>query len=261
MKDSYILAYPEYKDGIISLWREAFPEDDTSYIQAFLREMAGENGVLAVMEGDTLVSMLSLIPAYANIDGNEHKGYYIYAVATKASHKGRGLASGLLNYCERFTRESLDAEFLILTPRTDELYSFYRKRGFTVEFETREYRIESASNRTDLMRDMTSAEFERMRRRYLDTLPFSVYFKGGRSDFVYNDLKKTGVYVKAAKNGESYIIYDEKSVYEVFGGDSAVLLEAAGAKGCPGVTKKTALLRFTGDKISGRAGYIAFTLD
>jgi len=110
------------KDGVISLWQEAFG-DKKEEITAFI-DFFGDS--LLVFEKDgRVISMLTLIKTSA---GSE-LGRYIYAVATDKKFRGMGFASRLIDFAKRYISDNTE-KFLVLVPQENSLFDFYEKHGF-----------------------------------------------------------------------------------------------------------------------------------
>ncbi len=58
---------------------------------------------------------------------------YIYAVATKASHRGRGISTKMLEAAHKHMRQA-GLKLSVLVPASGPLYNFYGKRGFEAAF-------------------------------------------------------------------------------------------------------------------------------
>ena len=122
-----------YKQDIIKLWQEAFG-DSRAYASCFLdkyNELGGENLILGgVLEGDELVSFCFLLPCSLASKGEERNGYYLYALATKVSKRGKGYGSALCKYLSEEHLDGSNRDFLFLVPAERELFSFYKKLGY-----------------------------------------------------------------------------------------------------------------------------------
>ncbi len=120
-----MIRFAQTNDGeqIKRLWHEAFG-DSARDIENYLRVYSDK--VLLYIEDRFIKGMLSLLPVrLGSISGN-----YIYAAATDARARGRGIASKLIRYANKYTLDSGGA-FTVLVPAEKSLYEFYKKRGFT----------------------------------------------------------------------------------------------------------------------------------
>lgn len=109
------------------LWKEAFGDPD-DFIDRFLIRYYSRRRVLSVCDGERMLSMLHLIPFRSEAG----RTLYLYGVATAADHRGRRLASGLMDEAlERARRE--DCDLLMLIPAEAGLRDFYGRFGFREE--------------------------------------------------------------------------------------------------------------------------------
>lgn len=117
----------DYQD-LCELWLEAFGEGEES--AKFVFESFCRYSQIYVLEEDhTVVCMLCAVPCSLL----DKKGVYLYGVATKKSHRGKGLMSALLEYAEQKEKKK-GAAFSVLIPQTPELFAFYRRFGYETQF-------------------------------------------------------------------------------------------------------------------------------
>lgn len=117
-------ATKEHKNGIISLWQEAFG-DSEEVILDYMNALYTPDNMIVYTEGEKVVGMASMIA----ISCKEKKGRYIYAVATAKSHRGRGICRKLMGFAEE-TAKKRGESFLILVPAEESLFEFYGKMGY-----------------------------------------------------------------------------------------------------------------------------------
>lgn len=109
-------------EQIKRLWNEAFG-DDFDEIEKYLSLYI--DNVLLYIEDRFIKGMLSLLPLkHGNVSGS-----YIYAAATEAKSRGKGICSKLVRYANRYSFEHGSA-FVVLVPAEKSLYNFYKKLGF-----------------------------------------------------------------------------------------------------------------------------------
>ncbi len=109
-----------------SLWKEAFGDTD-EFIEEFFNIAFAENRFNSVFIDNELAGALYWFDA--EIKGR--KTAYIYAVATAKKHRGKGIASSLLNNTLNLLKEK-GYEFSVLVPSSKELFRFYEKLGFYI---------------------------------------------------------------------------------------------------------------------------------
>lgn len=115
-------AEDKHREDIARVWEEAFgdaKEDVYAYLNTVL------DYVLIFEEESRVCGILTLLPARIG----KKQGRYVYAVATLKKHRGRGISTALLDYAKEYIRRQGE-EFLVLVPQNDELFEFYKKRGF-----------------------------------------------------------------------------------------------------------------------------------
>ncbi|MGL5317734.1 MAG: GNAT family N-acetyltransferase [Bacteroidales bacterium] len=112
---------------IKALWKVSFGDDD-DFIDRFV-EYTFKNSFIYYAEQDgKVVSFLNLIPVSYFEKENQHKGLYLYGVATDPQYQGMGLSSDLL----RNTLAKMEYDFVVTLPAEASLFPFYQKQGFTI---------------------------------------------------------------------------------------------------------------------------------
>lgn len=114
------------------LWQFAF--GDGPALQARFYELCAPAGPLVVLEDGALRSMLALPEVSLRFgDGWSVRAGYVYALATRPGHGGRGWASVLLETAASLARErGLDC--LLTVPARPALFGFFEKNGFVPGF-------------------------------------------------------------------------------------------------------------------------------
>lgn len=107
-----------------AMWHDIFG-DEIAEIDTFLIRHA-EAIPLIHKEGDKVVSMLYVVP----LQMWEQRVAYIYAVATLADYRGRGIASKLLSDALRYIDESGEFDCAALIPSSTESKRLYERLGF-----------------------------------------------------------------------------------------------------------------------------------
>lgn len=106
-------------NSIKELWKSCF-EDTDEAIDLFLKRNL-KHAYLAI-DGEVM-SMLFMLPTKIN----GRTACYLYAAATAEQYRGLGLMHGLI----QSALASIGAELCVTLPASDELYDYYKKRGFT----------------------------------------------------------------------------------------------------------------------------------
>ena len=108
-----------------ALWKEAFGDTD-DFIGLFFSLAFSKDNSLCVYDNESLVASLYWFDGSV---GNE-KAAYIYGVATKKSHRGRGFSSALIKSTHKLLADEGYCT-AILVPADAELFNFYGRFGYT----------------------------------------------------------------------------------------------------------------------------------
>lgn len=91
----------EEKPETIALWREAFPEDSSRFLDYYYQEKTTDNRILAIRDGERagrpIVSMLQRNPYTLRAANHVLESDYIVAVATAKERRHQGLMRKLLD--------------------------------------------------------------------------------------------------------------------------------------------------------------------
>lgn len=85
----------QVKKDIYDLWQECFGDSD-AYTDFYFKWKIKENQVFLIYYGNELAAMLHLNPYTLRVQGADLPAYYIVGVATKESHRRKGLMAKLL---------------------------------------------------------------------------------------------------------------------------------------------------------------------
>lgn len=118
------LASEKHRKGIISLWQEAF-EDTEEFINRFLGNMVYTENMLIYLSNDEVLGMASMLPVYCG----KSAGRYIYAVATRKAHRGKGVCQNIMQAVDEFIKTN-NEKFAVLVPASQSLFEFYGKMGY-----------------------------------------------------------------------------------------------------------------------------------
>lgn len=143
-----------------TLWQEAFGDTD-AFLDGFFSTAYAPERCLCVAEGEEVLSAAYWLDVLLP----EGKGAYIYAVATLEAHRGKGLATIVLNAIRETLRQRGYAA-AILVPGDRELADFYGAMGYRFFGGIREYSALAKSPGV-MLRKIDTAEYGRLRRRYL----------------------------------------------------------------------------------------------
>lgn len=116
---------PEDREAIIGLWEEAFG-DSREFVEGFLCSGYAPDRCRVALENGKLLGMLFWFRCVRGTD----RFAYIYAVATAASARGKGICTDLMEDTHRILAEQGYAG-AVLCPGEPSLFRFYEKRGYS----------------------------------------------------------------------------------------------------------------------------------
>jgi len=240
--------------GLRTLWKEAFGDND-DFLDAFFDYGFSPRRCRCITEGDAVLSALY----WFEVTYRHQRFAYLYAVATSAAHRGKGLFAALLEDVKQvLTEEGVDG--ILLVPETEDLSRMYEKFGFTACTAVSSYRIEAGSHIVPVQ-EIGTDTFAALRRQMLPE--GGVVQEGTLLDFLGTQCHFWA--------GEGWLaagqVYDGKLVCQEFLGDQRVmagLVKALGAEEgifrTPGNTRLFAwLLPLRAD--CARPAYFALALD
>ena len=141
----YRIATEKDIPGMVALWQEAFHETPVlPNCTSFVAEHDGQ-----------ITAMLHAIPQTLRAS-QDHKAYYLYAIATKKAYRGQGLCRGLMAYAESV----LDADCCVLVPASESLFDFYKSLGYETAFTRSRTQFDGGE-------EITQEEYLRLREQLL----------------------------------------------------------------------------------------------
>lgn len=123
---------------LIALWKLCFPEDAKEdvflrdFFDTFFQRTEHPAEIVIAKEtqpSDQILAMAVLIPVTLLCSGREHPIYYLYAMGTHPSLRGRGIGIGLLRFADETALEN-GKDGIALLPAESGLTEFYRKAGY-----------------------------------------------------------------------------------------------------------------------------------
>ena len=115
---------------ILAMWRESFGDTDSG-ICSFFSAFPGCRSYVAELDGKA-VSMVHALPQTLRLE-QDCSAAYLYAVATAAPYRGRGLCRRLMAYAEAELRHG-GFDCCVLTPGEPSLFRFYEDLGYKTAF-------------------------------------------------------------------------------------------------------------------------------
>lgn len=217
MRADYPQAY--HVPMLRKLWKEAFGDSDL-FLDAFFAKGFSPRRCRCITENGEVVSALY----WFEVTYGTQRYAYLYAVATAAAHRGRGLFSALLADTKQvLTEEGFDG--ILLVPETKALSRMYEKFGFSACTAVDIHDV-SAGAMPVAVREIGADTFAALRRGLLPA--GSVLQEGAVLDFIASQYHFWA--------GEGWLavgqVYDGRLVCQEFLGDNqaiAGLVRALGA--------------------------------
>lgn len=166
---------PEDISGLRSLWQEAFGDDDAFLDRFFSRAYAPRRS-LCIRDGETPVCALYWFECALS----DRKIAYLYALATKESHRGRGLARRVTGSALALLKEQ-GYSGALLVPGEPELFAMYEKLGFSAATYVSALSC-TAGREAAALREVSVQEYAALRRSLLP--PGGVVQEGENLDFL-----------------------------------------------------------------------------
>ena len=236
------------------LWKEAFGDTEV-FLDGFFAHGFNPRRCRCITEDDAVLSALY----WFEVTYRGQRFAYLYAVATAASHRGRGLFSALLaDTVQVLTEEDFDG--ILLVPEDEPLRRMYEKFGFSACTTVDCHSVPAAEGAVSF-RETGPEEFARLRRKMLPE--DGVLQEGEILRFLASQYRFWA--------GDGWLatgqVYDGKLVCQEFLGEETAMagfVQAAGASAgvfrTPGNTEPFAwFLPLRGG--CERPGYFALALD
>ena len=271
----YRIAQPGEFEALARLFAASFGGGEP-FARQVLAEFAGPGNVFAAGEGGA-DGLLCAVPV--TLTGRP--GAYYYGLTTRPEARGRGLMTGLMEYAgQELARRG--CAFAALIPAGEELFGFYRRRGFEEAFSKRVIRRAIPANL------WAAAEFDTVTAHGLEELrqrwaPEAVALRAEGTRMVLTDLYSLGVTSVCTPHG--YGLYFKKGealrFVELFADSdraAGTILEAARQK-CgateavvelgaaqdlflgEGQPKPYGMIRFFGPRFDVESAYMRLMLD
>lgn len=125
----------EVKYQLKKLWKEVFLDED-KYLDIFFEKVYHKDYAFKISNNGKIVAMLFMIPYDVIIHQKNYKALYLYALATQKDYRNRGYMSKLINEANEYADKN-NYLFSFLIPANEELFGFYNKYGYNMEFKIR----------------------------------------------------------------------------------------------------------------------------
>lgn len=184
------------------IWKECF-HDSEEYINFFFNFCCPKKTLVYCVE-NLPVAMLTLFPAFYQIEKREYPIYYIYAVATKKEYQRKGYAAALLEYCKTLDRG------LLLVPAMDTLFEYYKRFGFETAFYLNEYKyqeekweiVSAASIEEYSFTESNEEKYQHLRDQHFKGDGY-IRWDSSVLNYILAENKKTGGYSWVVKHHET----------------------------------------------------------
>lgn len=116
-------------EQLTELWRAAFPNDPSDYIDSFFAGLPQDAVTLAGESNGEIATMLFLLPAEARFCGEIYPVRYLYAGCTHPLHRGQGYYRELLAIAAQ-TVAAIGENAIYLHPADEKLTATYKRLGY-----------------------------------------------------------------------------------------------------------------------------------
>ncbi len=127
------------KEKLVSLWSKVFGDTEKA-INLFFEYHFNPCNTLVYDDNGTIASMLYLLDGELVISGKTYRAYYLYAAATDADYRGKGIMASMLELAKD-TAKSRGVDFICLLPAEKSLYGYYAKHGYKPVFKKKTVEI------------------------------------------------------------------------------------------------------------------------
>ncbi len=157
-----IIKFPESNQipALRDLWKEAFGDTD-SFLDAFFTAAFSPERCRCVIDNGEVLAALY----WFDCSLKKEKIAYIYAVATRKFHRGKGLCAMLMKDTHAHLK-SLGFAGAVLVPSSEPLFGFYEKLGYKTCCFKDSFCASSGRERCKI-REIDADEFVKIRRRFL----------------------------------------------------------------------------------------------
>lgn len=193
------------------IWKVCFGDDD-EYIQFYFSNAYQIRNTLVCAENDVIAAMMTVLPCILSVRGKQHRGSYVYAVATRPEYRKQGLMTRMHDQAKKLCEQRGD-HFLTLVPASEELFSMYQKCGYQIFTSLVHDQIMTwdwkEKGKKTVLQDICNADFLNMRKAYLETLPASIRLDNTLENYSAEELKMAGCHILSVQNeeGQGYLVY------------------------------------------------------
>lgn len=196
-----------------NLWDDSF-HDPMSFVDFLYDNVVTIADTLVVEQGEDIACMLTIIPTSFVFRDKAVKTAYIYGAATAKKYQRKGYMTHLLTFAEEYCRDHGYA-MSVLVPGEKYLFGYYKKRGYSEDFNCRMVNLSPGMINKDLhcdteilMDDVPARTVHTIREDALCDIPH-IAWSAGEMTFALKDCRLYDEHVAYYKGGfgESYCIY------------------------------------------------------
>lgn len=144
-----------------ALWQEAFG-DTNEFIYKFFKTVYHDKRCCIEEENGQILSALYVLDCYSG----DKKLAYLYAVATKKEHRGKGACRRLIEDTHEYLKAN-GYDGAILVPGNEELFSLYEKLGYTLATYIDEITVSAENKLSPDLKAIGKEEYQKLRRELL----------------------------------------------------------------------------------------------
>lgn len=199
------------REGIISLWQEAFG-DSKDEINVFLKNKYFPDDTLIYEIDGEIASMLFLLDGDMCIEGKDYPSYYLYAACTAKKHRGKGLMAALLEFAKEISG-ARNKYFICLMPAEKSLFNFYERFGYKSLFKYKLLTVDREEIESDCDFSISDEEniivnFFEIRKRAFEKFDYFKWdSKAINFAFEHNKLYSGG----CLRNRKGYLLYSQST--------------------------------------------------
>ncbi len=114
---------------VVLLWQEVFG-DSKEEAEKYLTQFVGVEHEYVAVENGAVCAILSAVPC----EVYHKRGAYFFALATKESHRGKGVMQSLMQHAENCHIKK-GYSFSCLVPASRSLFAYYQKQGYSTLYQ------------------------------------------------------------------------------------------------------------------------------
>lgn len=158
----------EDREKLIKLWCDVFG-DTSEAVKIFFEYHYKPENTLVYDVNKNVVAMLYLLEGNFVISGERYPSYYLYAAATDAKYRGKGIMGKLLDFAKE-TAASRGKDYICLLPAEESLYGYYYKHGYKSVFKKKIVKIKCINKEHEIR--SACLNLKEFRNKFFDTYDY-----------------------------------------------------------------------------------------